>query len=880
MVTVERQVHGYRQGHQLLASSAQLPKADQSVIDRLSDVAGPLRPKEKFEPYLTAYPLPSGHQYVLARTWQDSTVARAGCVRTLSLIIPVETWASAKDLGEFLPLLEAEVLPAEPDATSRAIFSRGPTPLPPTPDFRASELLEALFLEETRPVAIFDAPLPELIAVRLLTALWSGLRRRFALSTFALSPRKVSGRDFDLVFAPKDARSKFADWPGRRVDGRSTQEARHKWTGQIVRRVFDDPFPRLLTDREIGLVGSSTDDTDYAAALRIALLWEELSSKLPSTPTAALGLLDIANSGLVRDSTALRELETEVSTAVRTASETFPIDQAWDFLGAIVRKIQDRPMPESKRAVAGFVQSLSGRAPAGAIALLTQPDLKGAVADLLPSIAQGLSDEFGPAAEEALLASAPTTIGRLIAQDNGLALRVANDRALVNHVVAVLPDLDPSLFEAVSRTLLPQLNFDWQAQLAKPLLGTLNPRELADQLGRLGRSAQFAERELTQLFVDQARATGGLREARSELSSLPPSEARDDVLATTLDVVPTDVAWLLDEAGLPSARSTDMLVTLLKRADARELSTILADAAVGSEVIGRLRKSAPELIHQAILTIKLPYEVLKICIRASLPAANAETRQRIAVHSLPLVLRSRSAGDELDLLRILIDACGPSLDGAWLVHAGLAAEISAGAASRNMVAFQTASPAARARIMGAVADIADALYNRRAVDLDGAAVRAYADLLSDAEKDFFGAVLKSAGRLLPSLMRQRSDPVSPVIVVMFAAIYRELAKEDDVPDLLKFVPFWDWDRCKAARQELVSAFMSSSWPPGDLALTACRCSDVSRILRRTAKSYGGDSYIERISGDLGGLPANCRKTVNKTISTLKADWSAKYDWRD
>ena len=87
MIIVERQVHGYRQGHQLLAASAQLPKEDQSVIDRLSDVAGPLRPRERFESYLTAYPLPSGESFVLARTWQDLTVARAGCVRTLSLIL-------------------------------------------------------------------------------------------------------------------------------------------------------------------------------------------------------------------------------------------------------------------------------------------------------------------------------------------------------------------------------------------------------------------------------------------------------------------------------------------------------------------------------------------------------------------------------------------------------------------------------------------------------------------------------------------------------------------------------------------------------------------------------------------------------------------------
>src|SRR4051812_18907488 len=106
MTIIERQVHGYRQGHQLLAGSVQLPKEDQAAIDRLSDVAGPLRPREKFEPYLTAYPLPSGTRYILARTWQDLTITRAGCVRTTSLIIPIADWAAADSLAPFLGLLE------------------------------------------------------------------------------------------------------------------------------------------------------------------------------------------------------------------------------------------------------------------------------------------------------------------------------------------------------------------------------------------------------------------------------------------------------------------------------------------------------------------------------------------------------------------------------------------------------------------------------------------------------------------------------------------------------------------------------------------------------------------------------------------------------
>jgi hypothetical protein len=111
-------------------------------------------------------------------------------------------------------------------------------------------------------------------------------------------------------------------------------------------------------------------------------------------------------------------------------------------------------------------------------------------------------------------------------------------------------------------------------------------------------------------------------------------------------------------------------------------------------------------------------------------------------------------------------------------------------------------------------------------------------------------------------------------------IYRELRRKDDVPDLLKFVPFFDWDRCKAARQELVSAFLTSRWAPGDLALTACRCDDVSRILNRTVKAHGGEDYLNRVSDDLARLPAACRDPVEKAIAAIRSYRTSKNDWSD
>ena len=68
--SVQLQLHGYRSGHQLLQSSVRLNTRDQDAIDHLSDIAGPLRPGERFAAYFTAYPIPSLEYYALARTEQ------------------------------------------------------------------------------------------------------------------------------------------------------------------------------------------------------------------------------------------------------------------------------------------------------------------------------------------------------------------------------------------------------------------------------------------------------------------------------------------------------------------------------------------------------------------------------------------------------------------------------------------------------------------------------------------------------------------------------------------------------------------------------------------------------------------------------------------
>lgn len=876
VITAEVQIHGYRKGHQLLASSVVLSKDDQVVVDRLSDMAGPLRPREQFAPYLSAYPLPSGTYYVIARTWQDLTVSRAGCVRTKSVLIDAQTWALRPPLVPILRLLGSTELPSEADAVRVELEEQPEERLPPAPNFRASELLEALFLEDTKPVVVFDAPDPELIALRLLTALWPEIKRRFALSTFALSPRKIGGRDLDLVFAPLNAKAKFSDWPGRRVDGRSSQIDRHKWTGAIVRRVFEEPVPRLLSDREIYLLGDC--DADSASALRIALLWDELLNKLQHTPTAALGLLDIANSGMVRNATAVMMLEPRLAEAARQVTRSLSPKDAWDFVGAITRKMQGLDMPASRVEVEQLAVQLAECAPDGAVSLLQQPDPKGAIENLLPSIALGLGKGAAPRIEQVLVKAPMDIIARLVSQGGVLTSRVAADEGLIERMGVVLNEVDQELADRAGIKLLPFLVEDRQLPAAIPIFDRLESQGIAAELRWLWDVNQLQARQLGAALIDRAREVGGLPAVRDVLISLGTSARRNELLARTLEPIIVDVLWLLNEKHLPDSTSTSLLMEVLQRADDRQFVALMSDRAIGERVIAHLPDNAVDMLVRAALQDSLSMNAQINVIQSVIPKVDDDQKFEIAERVMGRCLRNRFDGDETAVLSTLLGILGARLDGGWAARTGLERYIDSEVASRNLIAFEKAPSAARQRIAEAIDEIARALKGRPVLDLSEAAYGACARLVLDAEKTSRKAVVDAAGWLMPSLLSARRQPVSIMIAALFPIIYRELAKAGDVPDLLKFVPFFDWDRCKTARRELVDAFMSSSWQAGDLALTACRCDEVAKILKRVARAYRGEEYLERIENDLGRLDDEGRRLVKRTIDKIRSDSTYKFDW--
>lgn len=340
------QIHRYKNGHQLVSSTIDLDRSDQDTIDRLSDLSGQLKPGETFEPYFTCYPLPSEKQFVVAKTWQDNTALRAGCVLTKSIIIPINDWASGQCVAFVFSLLNGSIFdPNFPDInTLKSIDALhvGNAPL--------EELVEALFLEQRQSILIFDGLEREQITSRLYEAFWPFLRKSFAICTFALAPRTIKNRSFDLMFTSSNHKTRFSEWKGRRIEGGVgfKKEIRHRWTHDLVERVFSNEFPFVYKSNNEspfdfeGVVDEST--------LRLSLLWDELFKKAKdeSSPMSVLGLLDIINSQPILSRSLYEIVRPQIEKSIIEAVDILRPEEAWKFYASLLlkhkRKLMDRNM--------------------------------------------------------------------------------------------------------------------------------------------------------------------------------------------------------------------------------------------------------------------------------------------------------------------------------------------------------------------------------------------------------------------------------------------------------------------------------------------------------------------------------------------------------
>jgi len=106
-IIVHQTIHGYNDGHNLLASSCLIPTEILTKMQILTDLTGNYK-FEGFEHYLTAYPIKEIDSFAIAKTWYATEMKRPGCAWTHTFLI---NYDDLYYINSIAPLLESFMRP-------------------------------------------------------------------------------------------------------------------------------------------------------------------------------------------------------------------------------------------------------------------------------------------------------------------------------------------------------------------------------------------------------------------------------------------------------------------------------------------------------------------------------------------------------------------------------------------------------------------------------------------------------------------------------------------------------------------------------------------------------------------------------------------------
>lgn len=204
IIKIHQSLHGYQNGHQLIASSLNLNLAAKRTLLYQSDLTGSL--ENGFDSYVTGYPIIESNLYVLARTWYAPEMERPGCVWTHSLILEYS------DLGKFIDLVFLNEYFVRPNSSDFNKYSNEITINPSnleTPlandSLSYKALLTAVYNNPDNTIIIptNNSLTHESELLRLWSDQWPRLRRGFKFCSGALGLKSLDDGEFDVQIVPE-----------------------------------------------------------------------------------------------------------------------------------------------------------------------------------------------------------------------------------------------------------------------------------------------------------------------------------------------------------------------------------------------------------------------------------------------------------------------------------------------------------------------------------------------------------------------------------------------------------------------------------------------------------------------------------------------------
>ncbi|WP_437525464.1 hypothetical protein WME79_38555 [Sorangium sp. So ce726] len=295
---IAQTLHGYDQGHRLLAHGGDLDDAEFALLDRLSDLSGYVPLGTEFDRYYTGFLC--GRYYAFACTWPDWTAPRAGTVHTHTLLIPLNALDSINDLWGLEPWHRqpASATDRAPYATELSLDLSHTITQPPVPaSERATGAIVLWFGQRERPVLWVEDSSPDDVVRYLWGLLWPQARERFSFCTFALQVRHLRRRPFGFLALPPSSRGSFherAKSPAWWHDGQLTSAALRgrvdqPWVRAILEGRADTTrsMPRFCESEALALI----DEPEFPVFYRFIELEKPAETRLPAARARA-DLLD------------------------------------------------------------------------------------------------------------------------------------------------------------------------------------------------------------------------------------------------------------------------------------------------------------------------------------------------------------------------------------------------------------------------------------------------------------------------------------------------------------------------------------------------------------------------------------------------------------
>lgn len=219
---IEQQLHGYNNGHHLIAGSVNLPLKDTDRMSYLSDWSGYVNPYDKDTCYITAYPLEESGYYVIAKSWYAEEMSRPGCVWTHSLIVDLDRVEQNADFCALLKLFKRPDKDREDfRAYTKSIETNNDKDFNKDKSINEIDSTRLMFLA----AGLLDRNKPLVYAIeqgsdfyidfciRLLQYIPLGILKEISLCSGSASARKMGDSFFNLQFVVGKGGSLIEVWP-------------------------------------------------------------------------------------------------------------------------------------------------------------------------------------------------------------------------------------------------------------------------------------------------------------------------------------------------------------------------------------------------------------------------------------------------------------------------------------------------------------------------------------------------------------------------------------------------------------------------------------------------------------------------------------------